>query len=145
MISKHIRILLRMLLAVVVAIAFLALLPVYHEPISGCQGSAYLTFDPACSAWLDFGAGFGTVMLLAVLGPGASKPHLWGLAIVMLLAALGGPWAVKSGSHLSFWSDPASLFALWGETGFAMALGGGVAAGIYTLVSKRSKAGKTPV
>ena len=122
--SECIYILLRIILSVVVAIGFLALLPVYDEPFGGCQVPAYLTLDPACSAWLDFGAGFGAVLLLAILGPSESRPHLWDLAVVILLAALGGVSAVKSGAYLSFWSDPASLVALWRETGFAIALGG---------------------
>ena len=140
---------LRLILSVVVGLVFIALMPIYDEPFGGCQVEGFATLELGCSLWPDVLLGLGTVLLVAFIGPNQLRPYFWGLAIVTVVAVLGGPSGIKSGMHLDILSQPANLLFYWRGSGLAVFLGGLLGIGIFlglarTLNAQDNETSKAP-
>lgn len=125
---------LKVLLSVMVGLAFMAIMPIYDEPFGGCQDRRFITLVRGCSLWPDFLIGLGVVLLVASLGPNRRLTHLWGVGVVTAVAVLGGPGAIKAGIHLDLWSQPSNLIFYWRGSGMALVLGGLVGSGLLMII-----------
>lgn len=126
--------LLRLLLGIVVGMALMAVMPIYHEPFGGCKTHGFATLELGCTLWLDVLLGFGIVFLVACVGPNSWRPQFWGFAIVIILASMGGSSAIKTGIHLDIFSNPSRMVFFWRGAGVATFLGGLSGVGFYYLV-----------
>ncbi len=126
--------LLRLLLGIVVGIAFTAVIPIYSEPFVGCAVRGFATLQPGCTLWLDVLLGFGFVFCVAIIGPNSWRPQLWAFAFVVLVASMGGLSAISSGDHLYVFSHPANMVFYWKGAGLATFLGGLLGVGFHYLL-----------
>lgn len=126
---------LRVILSIMIGLAFMGLMPVYDEPFVGCQTRGFATLVLGCSLWPDFLTGLVTALVIALIGPRQLRPQLWGLTIVTIIAILGGPAAIKSGMHLNI-LKPAEMMFYWRGSGLALFLGGLMGSGIFYFLSR---------
>lgn len=128
---------LRLFLGIVTGLIFMAVLPIYNEPFGGCQSRGFTTLELGCSLWPDALLGFGTVLLVAFVGPNRMRPHFWGLAMITVVAIFGGPSAIKSGMYLDIWSQPTNMAFYWKGSSVAIFLGGLVGTGTFYFLQIR--------
>jgi hypothetical protein len=127
--------LLRLILSILVGITLIAVMPIYDEPFGGCAIGGYITLDLGCTLWLDVLLGFVIVSIVSWIGPNCWQPHVWGMALVILVASLGGISAIKSGVYLDIVSHPANISYYWKEeASLATLLGGILGIGFYYLL-----------
>ena len=122
----------RIVFCIVAGLLFLSQMPIYSMPAAGCDVSGFLTLSSGCSSWPDFLYGLCFVLLFWVAGPKRARPHLWGIAILFLVAAMGGPISIRHGAYLELfdgstagligWKGPSSALALGGLTAWLLVL-----------------------
>lgn len=131
----------RMLLGIILELAFLGTIPIRSQPFSGCDSIGYSTLVLGCTSWVYLFSGFGMVLLISVIGPKRMKPHFWGLMIVIFLSLFGGAEAIKHGDYIDIFNNPEAMLYYWRWVTVPMTLGAVIAYGIiiainYTLRKK---------
>jgi hypothetical protein len=120
------------------------LMPLYNQPYGGCPVRGFATMENGCSSWPDLFVGMWVVLVVACIGPNRLRPHLWGLAVVAVVAALGGPLAISEGMHLSI-VRPDEMMYYWRGAGLALLLGGLLGSALFDLCLRCSSAGRTNI
>jgi hypothetical protein len=112
------------LFCIVAALFILFQTPAYNEPYSGCYARGFSTLVLGCSSWPNFVCGVVFVLFFAIAGPKRTKPHLWGVTVLLIVAAFGGPDAIREGSLIETFDGSGTGLVGWRGPGLALALGG---------------------
>ncbi|MGB1800281.1 MAG: hypothetical protein ACPHLK_05570 [Gammaproteobacteria bacterium] len=136
---KSIGNLLRIVISILVCIAFVGVIPIYDQPFDGCKTYGFVTLELGCTLWLDVLVGLGIVFFFILIVPRHLKPHLLGGTIVIILAGLGGLPAIKSVVYLDVLSHPDYMIFYWQRSGLATVLGGLLGIWLYYILLKLSK------
>lgn len=120
----------RMLLGIILGLAFLGIIPIRSQPFPGCDSVGYSTLVLGCTSWVYLFSGLGMVLLISVIGPKKMKPHFWGLVMVILLSLFGGTEAIKHGDYVDIFSNPEAMLYYWRWVAVPMTLGAVIACGI---------------
>lgn len=124
----------RVIIGIMAGLILIFLMPIYEEPFGGCQAMGFATFVLGCSLWPDLALGFSLVLLVSLIGGTRRKAALWGIALVVALAIVGGPSGLKSGMPIASWSQPSDLKYFWFGSGTAVLMGGVLGSLLYWLL-----------
>lgn len=132
---------LRIVVALVMSIAWVGLIPIYGEPSGGCYTSGYATLEYGCSSWPEFIRGFGFVLIWLAIAPAS----MWLYFLVLtLLAVLSVMEQIRIGS-LWYAQSAGEMVAVLTQ-GFPIITGGLVAfatySGIRQVVQKKQQDSK---
>ena len=121
----------RLIIALVLSIAWAGSIPVYGMPFGGCDAYGYATLELGCSTWLEFIRGFGFVLIWLVVAP--TRTWLYFL-VLLLLVMLSVYQDVRFNGLTLLQSADGWYLAL--AQGFPILLGGLVALAIYSGVRR---------
>lgn len=129
--------LIHMTICAAVALFILMEAPTYSEPASGCYERGLSTLVMGCSSWPNFVYGILFVSLFGVMGPKRTRAHIWGMTLLLVVAAFGGPDAIRQGSLIETFDGSGFGLIGWRGPGFALALGGGSACVFFQIIGRK--------
>ncbi len=90
---------LRVFAAIILALLWVGLFPIYSDPFAGCDSYGYLTLQEGCSNWPQFFRGFGFVLIAAVIAPSRIHLHYVAIVVIGIATLFGGFEGLRLGGH----------------------------------------------